>query len=241
MKKTCSKLNWFIAAALTFLTAFTAQAVNITFNGSTPNGAGCPVGTYSITWAPDMTSFSILFDQMQTAIPGQVGRESQTTHCGMLLNLVLPPNTQISIERIDYRGFYALDAGAFWMINSRYFFDNGAAIYKANGAIQPPTTFVGGIRANQAGPVQDVFNWGASTESFAANVSPCGGPTNLAIVTNQNISSSTQPAAGQATLDSADSAMSVVYKLNVTNCRYKFKPYPVNQSAVQSLLKSTSL
>ncbi|MGZ5279621.1 MAG: hypothetical protein ACXWC9_06755, partial [Pseudobdellovibrionaceae bacterium] len=76
---------------------------------------------------------------------------------------------------------------------------------------------------------------------FAANVSPCGGRTGLAVITNQNISSSDQPAAGQATLDSADSMMSVVYKLKVTNCQYKFKPYPVNNKMVNDLLKSESL
>lgn len=218
-----------------------SQAADIVFNGAYPNGKGCPAGSYSITWAPDMLSFSILFSNMQAEIPGVNPRESKTAHCGLMMNLVLPPNLQLSIERIDYRGFYALDPGAFWMINSRYFFDNGAAIYKSNGQVMPSTTLVGGIRSNLPGPVNDTFNWGASTESFAANVSPCGGPTGLAVVTNQNVSSGPQPAAGMATLDSADSMMSVVYKLKVTNCQYKFKPYPVNQKIVNDLLKSESL
>ncbi|MGZ5279278.1 MAG: DUF4360 domain-containing protein, partial [Pseudobdellovibrionaceae bacterium] len=132
MKKTSLKLALNLIIALA---TFNSNAADIVFNGATPNGKGCPVGSYSITWAPDMLSFSILFDNMQTEIPGIKGRESKTAHCGLMMNLVLPPNLQLSIERIDYRGFYALDPGAFWMINSRYFFDNGAAIYKSNGAI----------------------------------------------------------------------------------------------------------
>ncbi len=228
-------------ALFTSLLTLQAHAADIRYNGVTANGGGCPEGSYSITWAPDMLSFSILFEQMQTQIPGVKGRESMTSHCGLLMSLTLPPNLQLSIERIDYRGFYALDPGAFWMINSRYFFDNGAAIYKAGGNIVSSTSMPGGLRNYKPGPLQDVFTWGASTESFATHVSPCGGNTSLAVATNQNISSSDQPAAGQATLDSADANISVIYKLKVTNCQYKFKPYPVNAKAVNDQLKSESM
>jgi hypothetical protein len=225
----------FLASLLFSVAQANAQAISAV--GTQSYGGACPEGSYQVIWSPDMTTFTILFSKMNVSIPGVAPQETQRAKCAISINLVV--GGQVTVDRIDYRGFYQLDAGAYAMMSSQYFFENGAAAYIRGKSVSymPSAMFAGGIRKSFAGPGLDNFTWTSSSAGSYTNLSPCGGPTTLDIITRLNVSSE-NIASAQANLDSADGTMAVTYKLNVVagKCKYRFKSYPENQNQFRNLL-----
>lgn len=99
----------------------------ITLNGLTYAGSGCPIGSATATIAPAGDAFTVLFDEYAAeagpGIPLSEGRK----FCQVTLDLRIPHGWQYSIFKVDYRGFASLDAGAQGMLSSSYYFTGAAS------------------------------------------------------------------------------------------------------------------
>lgn len=177
-------------------------------------GNGCPAGTMQVVFAPDNLSFSILFDQFVASAEGGPGQRRDVMTCDALIPIELPPNMQMEITRVDYRGFIALP-------------DN-----RSKAKLHTLFNFRGrggdGDRMNLKftfdGPVQD--NYVISTDllnggSGAPNpeISPCGGSTVLRVYNQLRLQSRTPGAQAQATIDSIDGQANAIYHVNWRQCR----------------------
>lgn len=174
-------------------------------------GNGCPAGTMQVSFAPDNLSFSILFDQFvaETAAGGRGARRDLMT-CNALIPIEIPPNMQMEITRVDYRGFVALPAQSRAVLHALYNFrGRGGDGDRLN------------LRFNFQGPLTETYTLttdlvnrgGTGTE-----VSPCGGSTVLRVYNQLQIVSRNQNEVAQATIDSIDGQANAVYYVNWKAC-----------------------
>lgn len=180
---------------------------------TTSGGNGCPAGTMSAVFAPDNLSFTILFDQFVATTQGTGGEKRDVVACDALIPIELPPNMQMEITRVDYRGFVLLPdqrskARLHTLLNFR---GPGGDRDRIN------------LRFNFDGPVQDnyvittdLLNGGGQAPN--PEVSPCGGTTQLRVFNQLVIQSPTPNSQAQATIDSIDGQANAVYHVNWRRC-----------------------
>ncbi|MES3039097.1 MAG: DUF4360 domain-containing protein [Bdellovibrionota bacterium] len=214
-------LAFLFAAQVLLVWKSEAQVISAT---AIANGNGCPSGTYAVVFAPDQSSFSVLFSRMNVATKNaqRQDADSKRAKCVVSVDMQLAPGTQISLDRVDYRGFYILEKNAKLAMISEHFFENGATLvrkqnkdmYVAGG------TAPGGMRQRLRGPGSESFFWTA-TKSNQESISPCGGGTRLHVVTSVVLQGGGN-SQSQASVDSADGTFSQYYQLNVGPCRHQF-------------------
>lgn len=80
-------------------------------NGITYGGSGCPQGSVGVSFSPDRTTFTAIFDSFVASSGRGVPVTDQRKNCQVNLDLHYPQGWQYSIAEVDYRGFVALPAG----------------------------------------------------------------------------------------------------------------------------------
>ena len=191
----------------------------------TSGGNGCPAGTMRVVFAPDNLSFAILFDQFVASAQITGGDRRDVMTCDALIPIELPPNMQMEITRVDYRGFISLpDAAARAKLHALYNF-------RGRGGDRDRMN----LRFDFRGPVQDnyvittdLLNGGSSTPNPES--SPCGGPTQLRVYNQLTVSSRTTNAQAQATIDSIDGQSNAIYHINWRQCTSSSSPATSNDN-----------
>lgn len=109
-------LNSMLQLGLITFLGFQAQAQNIRdiqVLGVTYQGSGCPQGSVNTVFSPDVSAFSILYDQFVMDVGGQTQETTDTKSCEVQIRVKLPFGTALNVESADFRGFVSLDGGVF--------------------------------------------------------------------------------------------------------------------------------
>lgn len=163
---------------------------------------GCPDGTYSLTFAPDGMSFSILFDRFEARTsPADI---IAVMRCHLIVPVDVPENTRMLITRIDYRGFVNVPVGGFAVLRAAYAFQG-----KRNGS-GPGDSRAYSVNFRQVFEPREwvgAQNYILSSDAFTDRkaMSECGGVNNLRISNTLRLQGAGQEAL--ITLDSIDGAM----------------------------------
>jgi hypothetical protein len=180
-------------------------------------GNGCTQGTMAAVFAPDNLSFSILFDGFIAELSKDVNKKKDVMNCGVVIPMQIPEGMQLSITRVDYRGFMNLPEGVRGVFRSSYSFNKRERnVEKGDGAnVNLNYQFVG-PKTEDYFISSDVLGDGTSG---IAETSPCGGNVRLRINSAVKIAGP-KGAEGQITLDSMDGSGSenAVYYVNWQKC-----------------------
>lgn len=182
---------------------------NLAVGNAIHSGNACPQGTMRAVFAPDNLSFTLIFDQFIADVAENKRGRRDVMTCDTLIPVQIPTGMQMEITRVDYRGFVSLPDRARARLHSVFNF-------RGRGGDRDRIN----LRYEFQGPVMDnyeissdVMNGGAQTET-----SPCGGNSQLRIMTQLNVvSPGKQPAS--ATVDSIDGAAHAVYYVNWRRCQ----------------------
>jgi hypothetical protein len=173
----------------------------------TVNGTGCPAGTATVAMSPDNTAFTVTY----SAYTALVGVGSTTTdwrkNCQLNLIVHVPSGFTYAINKVDYRGFASLEAGATATQRANYYFQG-----------QTQTAY---ISHPFTGPLGD--DWQTSDEVPVAALvwAPCGALRNLNINTELRVAAGTSNTATTTsfiTMDSTDGAINTIYHFQWANC-----------------------
>lgn len=176
-------------------------------------GNGCPNGTMRVVFAPDYLSFTVIFDQFIAEAQGGRGQKRDLMNCTAVVPIEIPPNMQMEITRVDFRGFVSLPKQATAALVSSFNFTGPRGDRERMN-----------MRYRFSGPVQD--NYEISSDVLVANgripeteASPCGGTARLRIVNQLKVNTRSARDAATVTLDSIDGAAHAVYQVNWRTCR----------------------
>lgn len=111
-------------------------------------GSGCPEGTAAITLSPDSKVLSVLFDAFMIEIGGEFGVERDVLECDLSVPLHIPAGYQVSLVKVDYRGFAFIPRLGKMRVRSRYSF-----YYPGTGRRTRPFT----RQRTRLGPIDEEF------------------------------------------------------------------------------------
>jgi hypothetical protein len=173
----------------------------------TVNGSGCPPGSAALAVSPDNTAFTVTY----STYLAQVGVGAKPTdyrkNCQLNVLVHVPQGFTYAINRVDYRGFASLSAGATGKQLASYYFQGS------------PNT---DIRThNFSGKLED--NWQTSDETDIAVVeyAPCGAMRNLNINTELRVSAGTsdpKKTTSFLAMDSTDGSITTTYHFHWKHC-----------------------
>ncbi len=178
-------------------------------------GNGCPAGTMRVVFAPDLLSFTMLFDQFIAQVdPGNNVKRDQM-NCDTVIPLTLPDNMQMEITHVDFRGFVALPDRAKARVHSMFNF-------RGRGGNKDRIN----MRFDFQGPSMEDYEISSDTiesngRSAESEVSPCGGDVELRVATRLMLLSPGRNDQATITLDSIDGASEATYYVNWRTCRKK--------------------
>lgn len=69
------------------------------------SGTGCPVGTVALTYSPDQSALSVLFDDFIVELTENNPERHALKQCNVSAILTAPAGQRIKIFNVDYRGF----------------------------------------------------------------------------------------------------------------------------------------
>ncbi|MBF0313047.1 MAG: DUF4360 domain-containing protein [Oligoflexia bacterium] len=182
----------------------TAQADTISLDTPGYGGTGCPAGSASVTLSPDNKSLSVLFDSYVANAGGMTGKTIDRKTCNLSVPVHVPQGIQISIFKVDYRGYVNVPFGGEGRFNVEYFFagTRGPSVQK---------TFPGGYD-------RDYF---LTNDIITSSVvwSPCGEDVNLRINSGMLVKTNRSFADAMASVDSIDIHAGIVYHVQWRSCR----------------------
>jgi hypothetical protein len=85
-------------------------------------GKGCPPGSVSAALSPDNSALSVLFDRftVDKSMNGKGALRGASSSCSVSLPIAVPSGYQVTIVRLDYRGFVNITARDVWLdVNTR--------------------------------------------------------------------------------------------------------------------------
>lgn len=180
-------------------------------------GNGCPAGSMRVVWAPDLLSFTILFDQFVADNSDARGRRDRTS-CVAELPLEIPEGQQIEITRVDYRGFVSIPVGGRGNHHSVFNFVD----VDQRGRNQRDRDRIN-LRFQFRGPIEEGYELSSGDMAGGrkrpeTEVSPCGGPALLKVKNDVTVVSPRGQAA-MLTVDSVDGSANAIYYVNWRACR----------------------
>jgi len=170
-------------------------------------GNGCPQGTMRVVFSPDNLSFSLLFDQFIAEVVDPSGSAKDVMACDLIIPMQIPNGMQMTITRVDFRGFSALPARARAVLHSMFNFRGRGDGERMN------------LRYTFSGPVME--NYEISSDALApgeTETSPCGGAFQLRILNQLRIHTTKKGEPASITLDSVDGASEAMYFVNWQSC-----------------------
>lgn len=180
-------------------------------------GNGCPQGSMAAVFAPDNLSFSLLFDGFIAELSKDENKRRDIMNCSVVIPMQIPEGMQLSITRVDYRGFMNLPEGVRGVLRSSYNFNRrDAGGDRGDGANVNLNYRFEGPKAEDYFISSDVL--GDGNEGIAES-SPCGGRVRLRINNAVRIVGP-RGSEAQITLDSIDGSGSenAVYFINWQKC-----------------------
>ncbi len=170
-------------------------------------GNGCPQGTMRAVFSPDNLSFSLLFDQFIAEVTDPAGSPRDIMTCDAMIPMQIPNGMQMSITRVDLRGFSALPEQARAVLHSVFNFRGRGDGERMN------------LRYNFSGPLME--NYEVSSDTLGpgdTETSPCGGSFQLRILNQLRIRAAKKGEPASITLDSVDGASEATYFVNWQTC-----------------------
>lgn len=167
-------------------------------------GTGCPAGSARAVVAPDLKSFTMIFDKYIVNAAGSNAMDRK--NCQILVNLNFPQGWTYSIARMDYRGFYNISAGASGSQQALYYFQGSLKQGRLN------TTFVG--------PTSGDYTISDTLGIDNLVWSPCGARSGININTSllARVNPNNPFGYAQLTTDSADGSVQTTYALQWQRC-----------------------
>lgn len=167
-------------------------------------GSGCPAGTARAVVAPDLKSFTMIFDNYIVNAAGSNSLDRK--NCQILINFQFPQGWSYSVARMDYRGYYNISAGARGSQTALYYFQGNLQQARLNTVFQGPTE--GDYTISDTLGINNLV-W-----------SPCGSLSGLNINTSLIAQVGHNNRNGYATLttDSADGSIQTTYALQWQKC-----------------------
>ncbi len=178
-----------------------------TVNGQ-PNpsygGSGCPAGSARAVVAPDLKSFTMIFDRY--IVNAQGSNSIDRKNCQILINFQFPQGWSYSIARMDYRGFYNLSAGASGSQQALYYFQGNLQQARLNTIFRGPTS--GDYTISDTLGINNLV-W-----------SPCGSISGLNVNTYllAQVGPNNPNGYAMLTTDSADGSVQTTYSLQWQKC-----------------------
>ena len=170
-------------------------------------GSGCPAGSARAVVAPDLKSFTMIFDNYIVNANGSNAMDRK--NCQILVNLEFPQGWSYSIARMDYRGFYNISAGAYGTQQALYYFQGSLDQGRLNTVFNGPTS--GDYTISDSLSVNNLV-W-----------SPCGAHSGININTSllAHVGPNNPNGYAQITTDSADGSVQTTYALQWQKCSAK--------------------
>nr|BFD31508.1 DUF4360 domain-containing protein [Pigmentibacter ruber] len=167
-------------------------------------GSGCPAGSARAVVAPDLKSFTMIFDKYVVNAAGSNSLDRK--NCQILINFQFPQGWSYSIARMDYRGFYNLSAGTYGSQQALYYFQGNLQQARLNTVFRGPTS--GDYTISDTLGINNLV-W-----------SPCGSLSGLNVNTSLIAQVGPNNPNGYATLttDSADGSVQTTYALQWQRC-----------------------
>jgi hypothetical protein len=167
-------------------------------------GTGCPVGTASVTVAPDQSAISVLFDSYIAEAGRTNGRRMDRKTCNLTIPVAVPQGYSIAILKVDYRGYNSVPSGGEARFDAEYFW----------AGARGPT-----ISRIFTGPFDDTFT--LTDELIARTLvwTPCGASVNLRINTGAMVRSNSRMDQAMSQIDSADISSGLIYHFQWRRCR----------------------
>ncbi len=167
-------------------------------------GSGCPAGSARAVVAPDLKSFTMIFDKY--VVNAQGSNSIDRKNCQILINFQFPQGWSYSIARMDYRGFYNLSAGASGSQQALYYFQGNLQQARLNTIFRGPTS--GDYTISDTLGINNLV-W-----------SPCGSLSGLNVNTSliAQVGPNNPNGYAMLTTDSADGSVQTTYSLQWQRC-----------------------
>jgi hypothetical protein len=167
-------------------------------------GTGCPQGSVDTYISPDSQAMTLIFDQYVaeagTGIPISSGRK----FCNLTLDLIIPGGWQVSVFKVDYRGYVDLRAGTSAQVAASYYFSGSDA---RTNTRTTRAQFVGAVTGNYT----KSDNIGIESLVW----SPCNVERALNVKTEARVNGRN----GLLTVDTIDGEFQQKYHLKWRRCR----------------------
>ncbi len=190
-----------LLAAVLSTNAFAQDGVSLGEPGY--SGTGCPPGSASAVLSPDATSLSVLFSEYVAEAGGTTRNRLGRKNCSIAIPVNVPQGFSVTILSIDYRGYNFIPAGGSSTLQAEYFFAG------ARGPV---------VRRNFVGPVDSNYTFTNNLIASALVWSNCGAQVALRANTSLTVQSNARLDQALSTVDSADVAATMIYKLQWRRC-----------------------
>ncbi|KAL2129156.1 hypothetical protein VTI74DRAFT_8162 [Chaetomium olivicolor] len=94
----------------------------VQITGTSYSGTGCPAGNVSAELSSDLTTLTLLYDQLKAEAGNSVSTFSYRRNCDLTVRLKYPQGWQFSVFKADYRGYAQIPAGDRGTSKANYFF-----------------------------------------------------------------------------------------------------------------------
>ena len=121
MMSTCLFFN----AGLWALPAKAEAPPSVQVAGLTYRGSGCPNGSARAVIAADRQAFTLIFDKFAAVAASSLAGARATSSCNIVVDLSYPDGWQFTISTVDFRGFAAIDTGAWAKVHASFRYRGG--------------------------------------------------------------------------------------------------------------------
>jgi len=185
-------------------TAVGPNPTQVYINSIAYGGTGCPQGSVGSFISTDLTTFTLIFDDMVASIGPGIAVTDERVNCQLNIDLQYPGGFQYSILNTEFRGYAGLDKGVTGTQEVTYYFSGSSA------QASTTTTF--------AGPTSGDYEVTDSIPFASTILSPCGAALPLNINSQVRLSSSVTTATGELTEDSIDGKVTFIVGVQWQKC-----------------------
>jgi hypothetical protein len=228
--------------ALAFcLSTTVAHAITVAPGGVSITGPDCDPNNTTVAFSPDFSTFSILYQSMETSTVGVLRRVNSNPEeydpsasvfappkrCNVKIAFRPAAGKQLELQQIDYRAYVNVpDDKSYAVIESKHRFLQGSLV--TGGSTRNPSEwYIQGNLMLKQGPYDGEFVWSAryaptaTRPDMGLHVSNCTGVADFVIETTVRGHVFNSSEEVYVMLDSADGTLqeqSAVYKIAEKNC-----------------------
>jgi hypothetical protein len=174
-------------------------------------GKACPDGSVSVTFAPDNSSFTVLYDSFVIDSASRSENKGDKIGCFVKIPLTVDPGYRLSITEVDTRGFASLPK------HSRASVFSGLTVGACNAKGEHCRhRRMHATRTHFAGGATDNFTITSAANKHNQSTS-CGGANMIRIFNSAKLMNHSKDQATFA-LDSVDAEGSITYQVQVEQC-----------------------